>query len=676
MRVWMWLLLVGCAGETDPEPVEDTDDTDGDVFVPPELPDWGTLVRTLALPPGDPDCPTGGVRIDVGVDDGSRDSVPGDGVLQDGEVRSSKVVCNGGASEGLPTEPGGDAGTRLLDLSGGDGAFGGHGGRVHGTIASSGNGEVALYTTGAADASWAAPAAGAVQGVVVTTDQTVTALDLSAPAVGDLALDGGRLVQWNGSAAVEVTGLQVDAGATLTLVPTTPEPVVVDGDVAIAGTLEVRGALTLRARSLVASGQMTATESLGLVLDGSAAGTVLGSAHLSGDLVAPTVTVEARQAVYLAGTWRGRALTVESDGVLWVDATLDGSGAPGADGGEVVLSGADVRLEGVVSLGGGDADAQCVRCDGGAGGRLALSGASVVLRASLEAGGGEAIAQGTGGAGGTLSLSARDTAAVIVVDADVVLAGGHSLATAGDGGEVDLDLVSEAPAVLQWLGVPELGLHGGAGDEMGGDGGEVALVADVPVSLFPAVLAPGGGGPLGGDGGRVEVTVAEGLVGRRAVSTQGLLDLRGAASSRLGGDGGVVRLSAADAVTRSGEIRAAGGDASGVDGARGGDGQSVHLAGGVVVSTGSVASRGGHAYAAGDGGHGGDIAITGDTVQHDGELDARGGDGVARGGDGADVVLASVLPPTSNAAAAVRVEGGDGATSGVDGTFLVDGFPQ
>ena len=57
-------------------------------------------VRLLAvsteIPFGDTDCPLGGSRIEVGLDDGDGDSTPGDGVLQPGEVDITETLCNEG----------------------------------------------------------------------------------------------------------------------------------------------------------------------------------------------------------------------------------------------------------------------------------------------------------------------------------------------------------------------------------------------------------------------------------------------------------------------------------------------------------------------------------------------------------------------------------------------------
>ncbi|HSN27497.1 MAG TPA: hypothetical protein VLT45_14480, partial [Kofleriaceae bacterium] len=54
-----------------------------------------TLVTSTSLPIGDANCADGGVRLDVGADNGDGGGTAGDGVLQAGEIDSTTYVCNG-----------------------------------------------------------------------------------------------------------------------------------------------------------------------------------------------------------------------------------------------------------------------------------------------------------------------------------------------------------------------------------------------------------------------------------------------------------------------------------------------------------------------------------------------------------------------------------------------------
>ncbi len=58
-----------------------------------------SLITVSAEPSGDA-CPAGGQRIDLGVDDGDPAGVALDGTLQPGEVDATTYVCNGAAGEG------------------------------------------------------------------------------------------------------------------------------------------------------------------------------------------------------------------------------------------------------------------------------------------------------------------------------------------------------------------------------------------------------------------------------------------------------------------------------------------------------------------------------------------------------------------------------------------------
>jgi uncharacterized protein (TIGR03382 family) len=72
-----------------------------------------SLVSTTPLPAGDASCAEGGVRIDVGLDNGDGGGVAADGTLEPGEIDSTSYVCNG--TNGAAGADGGgccDAGTR------------------------------------------------------------------------------------------------------------------------------------------------------------------------------------------------------------------------------------------------------------------------------------------------------------------------------------------------------------------------------------------------------------------------------------------------------------------------------------------------------------------------------------------------------------------------------------
>ena len=55
----------------------------------------GSLVNTITLQPGDPDCADGGVMIEVGIDYNDN------GILESNEVDSTEYVCNGVGMDSL-----------------------------------------------------------------------------------------------------------------------------------------------------------------------------------------------------------------------------------------------------------------------------------------------------------------------------------------------------------------------------------------------------------------------------------------------------------------------------------------------------------------------------------------------------------------------------------------------
>lgn len=68
---------------------------DGD----PGAPGATSLVRLSEVRQGESGCVAGGQRVDTGIDDGAGGATAGDGVLDDGEVDSSAVICHGAAFE-------------------------------------------------------------------------------------------------------------------------------------------------------------------------------------------------------------------------------------------------------------------------------------------------------------------------------------------------------------------------------------------------------------------------------------------------------------------------------------------------------------------------------------------------------------------------------------------------
>lgn len=93
-------LLLFCAvtlfacqhADPDPSPVNQSAQAPGLPAVSPPQPPPSILLETRNIPKGDV-CPSGGIEVVIGYDDGKGGGVTGDGVLQEGEITQRKVIC-------------------------------------------------------------------------------------------------------------------------------------------------------------------------------------------------------------------------------------------------------------------------------------------------------------------------------------------------------------------------------------------------------------------------------------------------------------------------------------------------------------------------------------------------------------------------------------------------------
>lgn len=191
-------------------------------------PGTSALIVSTPLPVGDVNCRAGGVKLDIGFDDGFDGGIAHDGVLQNSEIRDTRYVCNGGTPRypGTTTAPTGPAGTAVIDTSGGSSdAGGGSGGNIYlGLDNGSLGGSVAIFATGAVDAGVVVPALSFQGGqvpVTVSADTYVdryadlaTGLDAGVSLFGIAA--GDWLYTVDAGQPVEVTGLTIAAGVTVT----------------------------------------------------------------------------------------------------------------------------------------------------------------------------------------------------------------------------------------------------------------------------------------------------------------------------------------------------------------------------------------------------------------------------------------------------------------------------
>ncbi|MDF2696387.1 MAG: putative family exoprotein [Labilithrix sp.] len=176
-------MLIGCGSDSDSDVTKSSK----------------SLVSTSAE---STNCPNGGYRIEVGLDDGSPDGIAGDGVLSPGEVDSTAVVCNG--------QDGKDGSNGTIGPKGTDGTDGTNGANGHNSliqVSAAGAGcpaggskiEVGIDDgTGAGD-----PDDGALS--LDEVDQTRFVCDGVSPAACTLSVEGtaqkltcpdGTIVKW------------------------------------------------------------------------------------------------------------------------------------------------------------------------------------------------------------------------------------------------------------------------------------------------------------------------------------------------------------------------------------------------------------------------------------------------------------------------------------------------
>ncbi len=609
------------------------------------------LVNTVDLPAGDAHCTSGGVRLEIGLDDGRGGGVANDGVLQAGEVRDTRYLCNAGTPHypGTVTLPAGDAGTAVLDVSGGDSDAGGaNAGTIDVSMEGTLGGSVAVFATGSLDASVVVPALTFTGGAYPVTISTTTSLKVfptTAEGVDAGAalftLTDGRVYAVDAGLALQVTGVSVATGATLTIE---------GGNLVLPRDLSNAGTIT---SAPLGAGRAN----LGLNVD-----RYLGAAGSA-------ITLDAVDAGAGTDGVAAGALNLTAHGGLLNQGALTSRGGPGAAGGAggtmALVSNRQIASTGLIDTSGGSGSTT----QGGQAGRLDVSGGGVGLAGQVLARGGE----GTTMAGSANSVSVSSTLAPLVVTGTLDASAGPCAAVAG--------------ASCEGAGGATISFDTYAGDFL----------------LTGQVLAegrPGQGTGKGGWGGALNVNLrVGGPSGSTAqwpmgsLASAGTISLRGAAGTP-GGAGG--NLSIRGQTNRLGrgqelrfvgyaELRANGGSGSTAGGGSGGtvnlySDSSLSAAGnsapsGPVLLSAAISARGGNGAT---GGSGGNVSLytnqdlsTGDPAEtlrvSAARIDARGGRG---GGSGGQVNLTSYWSIENHAALNVTAGLGDGTVDAAPGGTL------
>ncbi|MBT8493559.1 MAG: hypothetical protein KJO07_10915, partial [Deltaproteobacteria bacterium] len=389
------LLLPACGGDQG---------LDGDPGEPGEG-GASSLVTTTELGTGDSDCPFGGNRIDIGLDNGDGGETAGDGVLGAGEIDSTSFLCNGEDEDpDRPLDgPAGPAGQFVIDLSGGDGSTnaGGSGGSFETYMSSgSGGGHLKIFATGLVDASFTVPSVTPDLGdnpETVTADATVferAVADNSGLVAGSLVrrTTDDTLYRFNGATDDAVTGLSVAAGVTLTF-----ERATSNVSISLPGGLINAGTLTTDF-----AGDGVTRNPLSLNCS-----TFVGAEGSSIDL-------------------SGGAASTGNDGGGGGDLSLAADDAPPAGPG----SGGVIVNQGTINTAGGQGDS------GGSGGNVYLQGnQSTYNTGAVDTNGGVGTA-GTGGSGGGSYFFATSG---VWNSGDISASGGVGATSGGSASDVNID---------------------------------------------------------------------------------------------------------------------------------------------------------------------------------------------------------------------------------------------
>ncbi|MGC4118980.1 MAG: hypothetical protein QM765_31310 [Myxococcales bacterium] len=635
------------------------------------------LVSETTIPPGST-CLYGGTRIDIGIDDGAgTGGIAGDGVLQAGEVKSTRNDCNDQAqpidSDTMP--PLSTAGTAVVDASGGDvtsmlDKWGGPGGNIKIEITSGTlGGHLKIFGTGDATGLTAlgnlpSPAQNLGSHSVHVTANTTVQANTWAYAKSHTGLftitdqrPVGAVYDSDGTRIYQVTSFVIDEEISLTFAANqgTDAVVSIPGDVLNNGTLKTSGDTNLRLGcSSFQNGDKAMVSMPGLAL-------AIGTSY---DLVNQGV------------------LTTTSTGKV----------------GSITLSsafGSIYNADTIITT--GYASAQ-------AGGNISLTAALAIYNTStakIDASGFSTYGtvNGNGGTGGEVTLTVsggeeNDGTSLAGKGQPIIRNGGRILAfggtcklsgcVGGKGGKIHL-LAHGGPAEQGFVAIASSGSIDAAGgygfgggstwdQVVGGAGGFIEIISDSrgaattlgnvinaagSIALSGDILTRGGDGDGAGAGGDINITLNPGvplgqeivLKGYARLSTSGGNCLVGATalnSSNQGlGSAGNIRLVNAGAagagstgggVINYAELLATGGSNYAH---YCGDGGDVMLSAGgnqyaaqvgqaeVVLNHGEIRAAGGGTAAAGAmAGRAGHFTLVGAAgVKNHGALSANGGDG-------------------------------------------------
>jgi len=563
-------------------------------------------------------------------------------------------------------------------------------------------GSIKVLKSGTVDASFTVPPitpdfGNPSSSFTVTTDTTVSSIDNTVGALCQVYGGDGSLFIGDGTGTcgdggdIQVTGLAVDAGATLVLIE------------------QGSGAGTLRlTNDLVINGTLATDLSTGWGLSIEANLIELGS---TGKITASATNPNNDGGQIYLGQQDGLTRTIINRG------TIESQGDGNGTGGYILLEPSDLVVNyGTIDVSGGSAggsggefDAYVDYGDFYSSGTVRMNGSNgdtggnteysngywneyscwietayksntsgrngdMIISGTWEAKGGDGES-GDGGGGGYMYFQ-TDGIGTITVNASLSVKGGNGTGAgsfAGSAGEIDFVSCFDpnsfggyndpTPGKISIAGTYDL--RGGNSDQSAGNGGYFQVMAqgvnssgvgsDVEFTSFPVIVMNGG------DGGENGGSASDNAFQLSTYSNSEFIN--------------------AKSLTNEADILAKGGTAT-LEGATGGMGGYVYMQTGNPGDTESILSNSGNIDVSGGGGEtggsaydGGDaIYLQAQHVENSGNLTANGGNGTTQGGNGGNITLTSddFGTPTINTGS-LSVSGGAGDSAGSDGTITIDG---
>lgn len=580
--------------------------------------------------------------------------------------------------------------------------------------------------------------------LIINADTTINpvAIGASDPALGVAytIVNGTNIYVSDGDGTsgdeAAVTGLQVDAGYTLTMglnanltnaTGRDTARVAFTNSVYILGTVKTRdlttgtslgestvdlrhnatavardmGSLDITADKVLILGTVDTTGTSGAVSGqrGGDAGAVMLTTGAEGIHVSSSAIINASggRGIDAIGGWAGvsdnnvaSGVSLATTGVIVNNGAVASNGGSGTTGGKgaFVTMTSDLNLSSTGAIGSFGGDGTTGPGGDGGGADLLSTGASARNSGAIIANGGSGAG---GGASGSVIVEAGTGSGDVINSGSLKATGGSALTAGGGGAGGSIFLVADLGDIM---GTGSLEANGGdatGGANVGGAGGIITvsngnLTSAGYLQLACDIKANGGGGPNGGAGGIISIvqddSASDAIAGGIELYNYDGADASGGNGVTFGGAGSafaIVMTAFGNTLTTDIGLTSVGGDASGPAGTAG-DGGVVDLGALTdLTNTGTITVTGGTSPFVGGSATGVSL-IAGDQTVNTGSIYCNGGDSTTTvassvAGDGGDVVLASAAPPaTANSAGLITVaKGTGGALTAGPGTITIDG---